>query len=124
MDLSSNYSSLALSEPSNNTNTDAIPTGSNSHGTSCACIIGAKGNNNSESGIGKETVGVAPNCNIIGINLLDHLSGDVANDIIEAEALSRAPKTSIYNNSWGPQDVGYILGAPGPPDRQHYKMDV
>ena len=111
VDLSSNYvTSLSLAwDQFNNTNTDAIPTGSNSHGTSCACIIGAKGNNK-DSGIGDQTVGVAPNCNIVGINIFPN-----GNDTIQAAALSRNPKQiDIYNNSWGPPDVGNFLGATGP----------
>lgn len=76
----------------------------NKHGTRCAGEIAAK-LNNSVCG-----VGVAFNCRIGGIRLLD---GKVT-DRLEAEALSfNSNYIDIFSASWGPLDDGKTVDGPG-----------
>ena len=79
-------------------------TNENKHGTRCAGEIAAKGNN-SICG-----VGVAFNCRIGGIRLLD---GKVT-DRLEADALSfNNNYIDIFSASWGPLDDGKTVDGPG-----------
>ncbi len=81
----------------------------NKHGTRCAGEIAAK-LNNSMCG-----VGVAFNCKIGGIRLLD---GKVT-DRLEAEALSyNLNYIDIFSASWGPLDDGKTVDGPGTLARQ------
>ncbi|CBY30797.1 unnamed protein product [Oikopleura dioica] len=74
------------------------------HGTKCAGIIAAKGNNDAC------IVGVAHESNIeSGIRMLD----GTIRDETEASALTyRQDVIDIYSNSWGPDDTGYMLDGP------------
>ena len=79
-------------------------TNENKHGTRCAGEIAAKANNS------KCGVGVAFNCRIGGIRLLD---GRIT-DRLEAEALSfRIEYIDIFSASWGPMDDGKTVDGPG-----------
>jgi hypothetical protein len=79
-------------------------TNENKHGTRCAGEIAAKANN-SVCG-----VGVAFNCRIGGIRLLD---GRVT-DRLEAEALNfNINYIDIFSASWGPLDDGKTVDGPG-----------
>ena len=94
---------------------DVYPLGGGSHGTCCACLVGAKGNND------YGTVGTAPNCNIAGIKIFDpnYCSGS---DQSEAFMLTyKKNDTSIYSNSWGPGNDGLSLAGPGPLTQQAIK---
>lgn len=96
-DLSPNYVA-ADSYDFNFNDPDPMPT--TPHGTACAGVSAAKGNN----GIG--VAGAAHNANLSGLRLI---SGG-ATDAMEANALSFRNKFTtpganwIYSNSWGPAD--------------------
>lgn len=83
---------------------DPTPTEADeSHGTSCAGLIAARGFNN----LG--LVGVAPLARLMGLRLI----GEGAADDAAAEALLWQPEgvvTHISNNSWGPEDDGAAVG--------------
>lgn len=91
-----------------NDNTPNDPTGnatSDNHGTNCAGVAAAVGNN----GVG--VVGAAMNARLIGLRLIAGNVGDIEN----AEALSwRTDLIHISNNSWGPKDAGETIDGPGP----------
>jgi len=75
------------------------------HGTSCAGVAAARGNN----GLGVS--GAAPEATLVGLRLI---AGNVS-DAEEAAALGWKPQLiDIYSNSWGPDDNGQTLEAPGP----------
>ena len=77
----------------------------NSHGTRCCGQI-AMGLDNAWCG-----VGIAYNAGIGAVRMLD---GDVT-DSIEARSLGLQPQhVDIYTNSWGPNDDGQTMEAPGP----------
>ncbi|NDA68522.1 MAG: peptidase, partial [Verrucomicrobia bacterium] len=81
-------------------------TGANadSHGTACAGVIAARGNN----GIG--LAGVAFEASLVGLRLI----GGTAGDTQEGAALSHSNSViHIYNNSWGPNDDGKTKGGAG-----------
>lgn len=74
-----------------------------SHGTSCAGLIAARGFNN----LG--VVGVAPLARLMGLRLI----GEDAADDAAAQALLWQPDgvvTHISSNSWGPEDDGAAVG--------------
>ena len=74
-----------------------------SHGTSCAGLIAARGFNN----LG--VIGVAPLARLMGLRLI----GEDAADDAAAEALLWQPEgivTHISSNSWGPEDDGAAAG--------------
>lgn len=91
-----------------NDNTPNDPTGrlaQDNHGTSCAGVAAAVGNN----GVG--VVGVAMNARLVGLRLIAGNVGDIEN----AEALGWRPDLiHVSNNSWGPPDDGKDLNGPGP----------
>jgi len=84
------------------------PTGnasSDTHGTACAGVAGARGNN------GAGVSGAAPNATLVGLRLI---AGSVS-DADEAEALSwKRDIIQLYSNSWGPTDDGRDLRDAGP----------
>lgn len=72
-----------------------------SHGTATAGVIAARGNN----GIG--AAGVAFEATLVGLRLIGGLAGDTQ----EGGALSHSNALiHIYNNSWGPNDDGFVKG--------------
>jgi len=84
------------------------PTGnpsSDTHGTACAGVAGARGNN------GAGTSGSAPNATLVGLRLI----AAAVSDAQEAEALTwRSDIIDLYSNSWGPSDDGRDLRDAGP----------
>jgi subtilisin-like proprotein convertase family protein len=75
-----------------------------SHGTATAGVIAARGNN----GIG--AAGVAFEASLVGLRLI----GGNAGDTQEGAALSHSNSViHIYNNSWGPNDDGFVKGGAG-----------
>jgi subtilisin family serine protease len=89
----------------NGNDADPSPGTDDDHGTSCAGNAAARGNN----GIGVS--GTAPEATLVGMRLI---AGSVT-DAQEAEALNYLPQLiEIKSNSWGPNDTGDILEAPGP----------
>jgi len=103
-DLSGRYVS-SLSYDFNGNDTNPAPGAGDDHGTAVAGIAAATGNN----GIGVS--GVAPAASLAGLRLVAAATTDAE----EAEALNhRMQDIHIYNNSWGPDDTGDNLEAPGP----------
>ncbi len=98
--LEGNYHRNFLGGPPN----DPTPqSADDSHGTSCAGLIAARGFNN----LG--VVGVAPAARLMGLRLI----GEDAPDDAAAEALLWQPEgitTHISSNSWGPSDDGAATG--------------
>lgn len=82
---------------------DPTPTGfEDNHGTACAGIAAAQGNN----ALG--VTGVAPEAGLVGIRLLSDMG---ATPTQEADALIRnGDVVDIYSNSWGVADLGFIEG--------------
>ncbi len=91
-----------------NDGTPDDPTGnpsSDTHGTACAGVAGARGNN------GAGTSGSAPNATLVGLRLI----AAAVTDAQEAEALTwRNDLIHLYSNSWGPNDDGKDLRDAGP----------
>jgi subtilisin-like proprotein convertase family protein/V8-like Glu-specific endopeptidase len=103
-DLSGRYvAGLSFDFASNDA--DPMPSSTDGHGTSAAGVAAASGNN------GTGGSGAAPSALLAGLRLL---SDSGRTDQQEANALGYRPQDiDIYNNSWGPPDIG-TLGAPGP----------
>ena len=75
-----------------------------SHGTAVAGVVAARGNN----GIG--VVGAAYEASLVGVRLI---GGDTGDDQ-DANAIAHSNSVvHISNNSWGPDDTGYIVGGVG-----------
>ncbi len=74
------------------------------HGTSAAGVAaGVRGNNHCGQG-------VAPNASLVGLRLISR----PVTDLQESQALSRHfASVDIYSNSWGPEDTGFGVDAPG-----------
>jgi len=102
-DLSANFQ-LSDSQDLNGSNgNDPSPSFNNGHGTACAGVAAAKGNN----GIG--VAGAAHNANLAGIRLISAPNTDAD----EAMALTfQNQNNDIFSNSWGPNDNG-VYSAPG-----------
>lgn len=90
-----------------NDNTPNDPRGrpaQDNHGTNCAGVAAAVGNNS----VG--VVGPAMNARLVGLRLIAGNVGEVQN----AEALGwRTDAIHVSNNSWGPPDEGTDLAGPG-----------
>jgi subtilisin-like proprotein convertase family protein/subtilisin family serine protease len=92
----------------NGNDTDPSPVvnddGEDQHGTAVAGVAAARGNN----GIG--VTGSAPLATLYGLRLI----AEPWTDLQEAEAMAHLKQTiQIKNNSWGPPDVAFELGAMG-----------
>ncbi|MFM8364075.1 MAG: S8 family serine peptidase [Verrucomicrobiota bacterium] len=103
-DLAANVNT-AIDKDWNGNDADPNPEAGDDHGTACAGNVAAVGNNT----IG--VVGTAPEAKLVGMRLISGIAGDSA----EAEAMSYLPNSiQILSNSWGPNDDGKTLEAPGP----------
>jgi subtilisin-like proprotein convertase family protein len=113
-DLSGRYLS-ALSYDFNGNDSNPSPGSGDDHGTAVAGIAAATGGN----GIGVS--GVAPAASLAGLRLVAAATTDAE----EAEGLTyRMQEIDIYNNSWGPDDSGDNLEAPGPLTRAAFENGV
>ncbi|MBB5035317.1 S8 family serine peptidase [Prosthecobacter vanneervenii] len=103
-DLSPNVD-LANSFDFNDNDGDPSPGPTDFHGTSCAGVAAAKGNN----GIGGS--GVAPEATLVGLRLIAAPTTDQQ----EADAFSfKTDLISAKSNSWGPYDSAFGYYGPGP----------
>jgi subtilisin-like proprotein convertase family protein len=92
----------------NGMDADPNPSFFDDHGTSCAGNAGARGDN----GIG--VCGTAPHATLVGMRL----TASASTDSTEAEAMAYLRSDAntlihIKSNSWGPEDDGITLEAPG-----------
>jgi len=84
---------------------DPSPGAGDDHGTACAGDAAARGNNS----LGVS--GSAPEATLVGMRLIAANTTDQQ----EADAMNHLPQLiQIKSNSWGPNDTGAILEAPGP----------
>lgn len=84
---------------------DPSPSPGDAHGTSCAGVAGARGNNS----LGVS--GTAPEASLVGLRLI----AGASTDLTESQAMSHLPNiVQISSNSWGPIDTGQGLDKPGP----------
>ncbi|HYG73819.1 MAG TPA: S8 family serine peptidase [Planctomycetota bacterium] len=90
---------------------DPSPGVGDDHGTACAGVAGARGNNS----VG--VTGAAFNAGLVGIRLISLSTSDAE----EAQAMvhqstpaNASDRVHVSSNSWGPSDDGQTLGLPGP----------
>ena len=89
----------------NGNDLDPSPGTGDDHGTACAGNAAARGNN----GIG--VTGTAPEATLVGMRLI----AAAVTDAQEGEAMTYlSDLIQIKSNSWGPNDTGTTLEAPGP----------
>jgi subtilisin-like proprotein convertase family protein len=89
----------------NGNDNDPNPGSGDDHGTACAGNAAARGNNS----LGVS--GTAPAATLVGLRLI----AASVTDAQEAEAMAwRNDIIQIKNNSWGPDDTGSNVEAPGP----------
>jgi subtilisin-like proprotein convertase family protein len=87
----------------NDNDADPSPGVSDFHGTACAGVAAARGNN----GIGVS--GVAPEATLVGVRLIAAPTTDQQ----EADAFAYLKDLiAVKSNSWGPYDSGYGYGGP------------
>ncbi|MEO7932034.1 MAG: S8 family peptidase [Chthoniobacterales bacterium] len=106
-DIKPNYDTTRDYDWNDSTHYDARPSQYNGdfHGTSVAGVAAARGGN--RTGV----CGVAPQARLTGLRLI----ADYVDDNTEAQAfLYRSSQIAIKNNSWGPDDDGQTMEAPGP----------
>ena len=105
-DLAPNVNTAIDHDWNDNTPNDPTPTSRfDDHGTSCAGVAAARGNN----GIGVS--GVAPEASLVGLRLI---AGNTT-DQEDGEAIAwRTDVIDVSSNSWGPIDADDELFAPGP----------
>ena len=102
-DLAANVD-LAKGRDWNGNDNDPSPGPGDDHGTCCAGDAAAVGNNN----LGVS--GSAPEAKLVGMRL----TAAAVTDSAEAQAMNYLPQDiQILNNSWGPEDDGIVLEAPG-----------
>lgn len=83
---------------------DPSPSSADTHGSSCAGVAAARGNN------GTGVTGAAPEATLVGLRLIAFGSTDVT----ESQAmLHRNDIIQIKSNSWGPDDTGDVIEGPG-----------
>lgn len=88
----------------NDGDNDPSPSPGNSHGTACAGVAAARGNNSLGG------TGVAPEATLVGLRLI----AAPTTDVDEADAFTyRKDIIAVKSNSWGPYDGGYGAGGPG-----------
>ena len=103
-DLAPNVNT-ALDFDWNGNDNDPNPGPGDRHGTACAGLAGAKGNNS----LG--VAGTAPASTLVGMRLI----GGPATDQMIAQAMSfRLSEIPVKSNSFGPEDLGTTLVAPEP----------
>lgn len=104
-DLSPNVDTVNDHDWNDSTPNDPNPDVLNDfHGTSCAGVAAARGNN----GIGVS--GAAPEATLVGLRLIAAAESDAD----DADAMGwRKDIIQVKSNSWGPQDNGTTLEAPG-----------
>jgi len=89
----------------NDLDDDPTPGTGDFHGTACAGVAAARGNN----GIG--VTGVAPEATLVGLRLI----AGPTTDADEADAFAfKKDIIDIKSSSWGPSDSAYGYGGPGP----------
>lgn len=89
----------------NGADSDPSPESGDDHGTACAGVAAARGNNN--TGVS----GAAPEATLVGLRLI----GGPNTDDHEANAFAqRNDIIQIKSNSWGPDDDGDVVEGPGP----------
>ncbi len=103
-DIQAHYDTTIDYDYNDGDNDPAPTSGNDVHGTACAGVAAAVGNNS--TGI----AGVAHGATLTGLRLISSASTDQT----EAEAFSRHTDIiDISSNSWGPTDDGATLEAPG-----------
>ena len=88
----------------NDLDNDPSPGGADFHGTACAGVAGARGNNLLGG------TGVAPEATLLGMRLI----AAPTTEADEADAYTyRKDIIAVKSNSWGPYDGGFGAGGPG-----------
>jgi subtilisin family serine protease len=115
-DLAPNYSAaLSFDFNFNDANPDPSPSSGDDHGTSCAGVAAARGNN----ALG--VTGAAYEATLAGLRLISKPTTDAD----EAEAFEfHLQDIQIKSNSWGPFDNGRVLDRPGPLTRAAFEDSV
>lgn len=103
-DLSANVDT-SIDWDYNDNDNDPSPTSADDHGTACAGVAAAVGDNS----LG--VCGAAFDATLVGLRLI---AGPSADDEEADSVLHRNDRIYIKSNSWGPTDDGYRLEAPGP----------